>query len=212
MLYTVFVAHPTAISLYTRLHLIDGRWQNVWSSARASKSFAGGGDGALNKATQRSHRVLPDPAMNAPGPLLSPCTSPPCWLQNVASSIYIRIQPLTLVLILFSNFELCKLIYGLLMSPDAACLKSSPLSAPGCPGVQTHCVHHPILVRFSVLSGVMEWLCVLVSVLVCISCPLHPDQCPMPSWCVPLCPPLHSNAMHPILFPVHTNTNHFNYV
>ena len=97
------------------------------------------------------------------------------------------------------------------MSPDAACLKSSPLSAPGCPGVQTHCVHHPILVRFSVLSGVMEWLCVLVSVLVCISCPLHPDQCPMPSWRVPLCPPLHSNAMHPILFPVHTYTNHFNY-
>ena len=86
------------------------------------------------------------------------------------------------------------------MSPDAACLKSSPLSAPGCPGVQTHCVHHPILVRFSVLSGVMEWLCVLVSVLVCISCPLHPDQCPMPSWCVPLCPPLHSNAMHSSCF------------
>ena len=97
---------------------------------------------------------------------------------------------------------------------DAACLKSSavssPLSVPGCPGVQTHCVRHPILVRFSVLSGVMECLCVLVSVLLCISCPLHPDQCPMPSRCVPLCPPLHSNAMHSILLPVDTYTNHFN--
>ena len=63
---------------------------------------------------------------------------------------------------------------------------SSPLSVPECPGVQTHCVRHPILVRFSVHSDVMEWLCVLVSVLLCISYPLHPDQCPMPSWCVPL--------------------------
>ena len=93
-------------------------------------------------------------------------------LQNVASSIYIRIQPLTLVLILFSNFELCKLIYGLLISPDAARLNFSLLL---CPGVQTHCVHDPILVRFSVLSGVMEWLSVLVSVLLCISCPPYQD-------------------------------------
>ena len=36
--------------------LEDGKMYGV--ERGASKSFAGGGDGALNKGTQRSHRVL----------------------------------------------------------------------------------------------------------------------------------------------------------
>ena len=87
------------------------------------ESFAGGGDGApwygdaaLNKATQRTHRVLcPDPAMNAPSPLLSsspPSLHPPCYplhKSTILDSIYIilkRRQLLTFkVLTLFSFYS-----------------------------------------------------------------------------------------------------------
>ena len=64
-----------------------------------------------------------------------------------------------------------------------------------------HFVRRPILVRFSVLSSVVEWLSVLVSVLLCIiSCPLHPDQCPITSCgAVPLFSSLlPSNPLYPV--------------
>ena len=107
---------------------------------------------SLNKATQRSHRVLLGPC--------NECTkssfvleTPPIFpalvhysgtAQHVTYSIYIIEE----VLILFSDFKL--LMYSLQlvhimdnmqMSPDAACPNFSLLlcprhSVPGCPGVQ----------------------------------------------------------------------------
>ena len=94
------------------------------------------------------------------------------------------------------------------MQPDAVCPNSSVVSSPlcpRCPSVETHSVRHPILVCVSVLSSVMEWLSVLVSVLLCISSPPTPESS-RASWGVPMSScPLCSYIHHPRTVPVHTN-------
>ena len=161
--------------------------------------------GPCNECTKSSF-VLKPPSPHPPS--IAPRPAPPHYplhKSTILDSIYIilkRRQLLTFKVLTLCSPSILGIVYimEMQMQPDAVCPNSSVVSSPlcpRCPSVETHSVRHPILVCVSVLSSVMEWLSVLVSVLLCISSPPTPESS-RASWGVPMSScPLCSYIHHP---------------